>query len=174
MKRFLLVTLTVLSSLLCAGLGVLWYRSPDLCDYASTVTRGRHYVAATFPGGVKFSTWEDPLEPPAPFKYTTYQYGVKNAEGAWMDRPAVSWSKWGFDYRPLQFSYQVSASQGAFEVLVPFWFLVGLTALPLLSTWMNSMIRRARCAHWKCACGFDMRLVPMGVEACPQCGARDF
>ena len=173
MKRILLGNLTLLSCLLCGAFVVLWARSAKHCDYAATVTRTRHYVWMSFPGGVKMSTWPSPLEPPSGFKYRTYEYGVKNAHGAWMDRPDVSWSKLGFDFKPLTFTYQLTHSRGAFEVFVPFWALVGLTLLPALGAWFNSAIRRSRIRQWRCTqCGYDLRHLPMGVEACPECGNR--
>jgi hypothetical protein len=173
MKRFLLVTLTLLSCLLCAAFGVLWARSPNHCDYASKVTATRHYVGVTFPGGVKLSTWPAPVEPPSGFKFETYEYGARNAQGVWMDHPAVSWSKLGFDFKPLRFTNQPSAARGAFEVFVPFWFLVGLTLLPPIGAWVNSMVRRSRLAQFRCSrCGYDLRTLPMGVETCP-CGGRE-
>jgi hypothetical protein len=167
MKRRLLNLLTVLSLLLCVAVCVLWVRSPRRCDYASVITSWRHFVCMTFPGGVKFSTWPHPVERPA-LRLDSYEYGVRNAFGAWISRPTVSWARLGFDYKPLQFRKRPRPEPRSFELFVPFWFLATLFMTPPLLSIAGLSRRRRRTRGGRCAgCGYDLRATP---GRCPECG----
>jgi hypothetical protein len=165
--RILLNALTVLSLVLCVAACVLWVRSGRRSDYVSVAPKWRHFVCMTFPGGVRFSSWPNPVQPGG-VKLGSYEYEVRNAHGAWMPRPAMSWSKLGFDFRPLRFSNQSKADRGAFELFTPFWFLAAVF-LALPATWALGLIRtRRRSRENHCGgCGYDLRATP---ERCPECG----
>jgi hypothetical protein len=166
-SRILLNLLTVLSLLLCVAVCVLWVRSGRRSDYVSVAPKWRHFVFMTFPGGVKFSSWPNPVQLGG-FEFASYEYEVRNAQGGWTPRPAVSWSKLGFDFRPLRFSYQSKADPGAFELFTPFWFLAAVfLALPAMRT-LGLIRTRRRSRENRCpGCGYDLRESP---ERCPECG----
>src|SRR5688572_29239550 len=105
MRRNLPIFMSTVSLMLCAAICILWARSGRRSDYASIAPAWRHFVCVTFPGGLKFSTWPHPVQPGG-LQFASYEYGIRNAHGAWTDRPVSSWSKLGFDLRPLQFSNQ--------------------------------------------------------------------
>ena len=67
---------------------VLWIRSPRRADYARLATTSRQYVFITFPGGVRFSTWPGPLNPPG-IMLNSQDYDVHNPMGAWTPRPTT-------------------------------------------------------------------------------------
>ena len=120
------------------------------------------------PGRPELASWPRPVQPGG-FKFASYEYGVRNAQGAWMDRPAVSWSKLGFDLRPLQFSNQSKPDRGAFELFVPFWFLTATFLAPPLSLAVRLIRARRRGRENRCPhCGYDLLATP---ERCPECGA---
>jgi hypothetical protein len=167
MRRKLPIFIAAVSLLLCAAICVLWVRSGRRSDYASVAPAWRALVCMTFPGGLKFSTWPTPVEPGG-FKFASYEYGVRNAYGAWMNRPLVSWSKLGFDLRPLQFSNQTKPDRGAFELFIPFWFLTAAFLVLPLSLFVRLARGRRRERENRCArCGYDLRASP---GRCPECG----
>jgi hypothetical protein len=158
-------------TLLCLAVAIaaitLWIRSPRHADYARLTTTSRQYVFITFPGGVRFSTWPGPVDPPGA-TLTSYEYDVRNAMGAWTPRPSVPWSRIGFDLKPLHFSNKPNPEPRAFELHIPFWFplLISL-AIP---TWLTLRHRRrlARTASRLCpTCGYVLRATP---DRCPECG----
>ena len=167
MLRRLFTGLSVLSLLLFVAVVVLWARSGRRCDYASVAPAWRCFVCMTFPGGVKLATWPDPVEPGG-FRFASYPYNVRNAHGAWMERPAVSWSKLGFAFKPLQFSNQTRPARGAFELYVPFWFLAAaFLAMPLARLVRLARSRRRTRGGLCATCGYDLRASP---GRCPECG----
>jgi hypothetical protein len=167
MRRNFAILVAGISLLLCAAACALWLRSGQRSDYASVAPAWRHFVFMTFPGGLKVSTWPDPVQPGG-LKFASYEYGVRNAYGGWVDRPAVSWSKLGFDVRPLRFSNQAKPARGAVELFVPFWFLaVAFLVVPVWTLLRLARVRRrereGRCAR----CGYDLRAT---ADRCPECG----
>jgi hypothetical protein len=167
MLRRLFTLVAALSLLLCVAAAVLWARSGTRSDYASVAPSWRAFVCMTFPGGLKVSTWPDPVQPGG-LRFASYEYEVRNAYGAWMPRPAVSWAKLGFDFKPLQFSNQSRPAPGAFELYVPFWFLAAaLLAMPFVAAARlvrsRRRIRRGVCLD----CGYDLRAT---AGRCPECG----
>jgi hypothetical protein len=166
-RRKLTILVAGGSLLLCAAACAFWLRSEHRSDYVSVAPAWRHFACMTFPGGLKVSTWPDPVEPGG-LKFASYEYGVRNAYGAWMDRPVVSWGKLGFDARPLKFSNQAKPARGAFELFVPFWFVVGVFLVaPLWMLWRVARVRqrtrRGRCVR----CGYDLRGT---IDHFPECG----
>jgi hypothetical protein len=160
---------SAVSLLLCVAVCVLWVRSGGRSDYASVAPAWRHFVCMTFPGGLKFSTWPRPVQPGG-LRFASYEYGVRNAQGAWMNRPAMSWSKLGFGLHPLQFSNQSKPDRGAFELFVPFWFLTAVfLALPVFVVVRLARAHRRERGHRCKQCGYDLR-AHSGGDRCPECG----
>src|SRR5688572_15349337 len=127
---------------LCAATILLWVRSSNHLDHASVVTPSRHFVAMTFPGGVTFSTWPDPAEPPSGPRLHSYPYEVRNAYGAWVSpQPTDGW-KLGFDLQPVHFSNEPAPRRRAFRLSVPFWSLMLLCAVPPLVGLRRNVVRR--------------------------------
>ncbi len=159
--------MAVLSLLLCVSIGGLWVRSRRCLDYVSVAPAWRQFVCMTFPGGLKISTWPDPVQPDG-VQFASYEYGVRNAYGGWVDPPAVSWSKLGFDVRPLQFSNQDKPARDAVDLFVPFWFLAAMfLVLPVWRMVSLVRIRRRTRTHRCLKCGYDLRATP---DRCPECG----
>ena len=169
MRRALNRLSLAVSLIVCVALCLLWVRSDRRSDYASVTLAWRAFVVMSYPGGLKLSTWPNPVQPRG-MAFASYEYGVRNRFGAWTDRPTVSWKNLGFDIKPLQFSNQSKPDRGAFELFMPFWFLVTLClAVPL--TMAMRFVRKRRRAHANLchACGYDLR----GSKGrCPECGAE--
>lgn len=168
MRSVFRIGISVLCLLACAAVCVLWGRSSRYSDYAGKVTASRHVVLMTFPGGVKVATWGAPQEQPGAWTFASYEYEVRNAYGAWMSRPAVSWAKFGFDLQEVRFSNRPGPEPGGFELFVPSWFLVVALSLPPALMAFRWAIRRRRVRENCCrACGYDLRATP---GRCPECG----
>ena len=168
MRRKFAIFIAVVSLLLWATTCVLWARSGRRSDYASVAPAWRHFVCMSFPGGLKFMTWPQPAQPRG-LKFASYEYEVRNEYGAWVARPAVSWSRLGFDLRPLQFGNQSKPDRGAFELYVPFWFLSAVfLVMPMSFVVRLARDRRRRREHRCARCGYDLRA---SAGRCPECGA---
>jgi hypothetical protein len=167
LRRATRYTVAILCLAVAIAATILWIRSPRRADYARLTTPSRHYLFITFPGGVRFSTWPGPLDPPG-VALTSYEYDVRNAAGAWTPRPTVSWSRLGFDLQPVHFSNKPNPEPRAFELGFPFWFPL-LTALAI-PAWLHLRHRRrltrARTRHCP-ECGYDLRA---STDRCPECG----
>ena len=168
MRRARSIVLSAASLALLAATCALWSRSGQRSDYAGKTTPTRVYVAMTFPGGVKFTTWGSPQEKPGPVQLASYEYDVRNAYGAWMSRPAVSWAKGGFDLQEVRFSNRPGPEPNAFEAYVPFWFLAAAFLLLPAGAAVAAVRRWLRRGARRCpTCGYDLRASP---GRCPECG----
>jgi hypothetical protein len=168
LPRILLNVATVTSLVLCVGTCVLWARSGRRSDYAAAAPTWRHFGFTTVPGGLKLTTWPNPAQPGG-LVFASYEYDVRNAQGGWVPRPAARPSVLGFDLRPLRFSYQATPDRGAFELIVPLWFLAAaLVALPAASAFRVIRVGRRVPGNRCAACGYDLRATP---GRCPECGS---
>ena len=163
MTRRLLNLLTALSLLLCVAACVLWVRSYFRGDsyYSGTpdgsqvyVDSGRGYLSLT-------RSSVNPL-----FNRTGRAWGSNRTPQYPMSgRPSTPSELLGF------WSIDMRTSSGpGRRWIVPYWWLVGVTAAPpayLAVNWRRRLAR-SRAAKGLCPqCGYDLRATP---GRCPECG----
>jgi hypothetical protein len=166
-KRRVFNFAAALSLVMCVATVVLWVRGPRRSDYVSLVPRWRAFVGMTQPGAVKFASWPSPRDD-VRSSVASYEYGVRNAEGAWINPPARAKGPLGFDLRPVRLGNRLEPR--SFELILPFWFVTAaLLTLPAVAT--TGFVRRRRLLagnHCR-SCGYDLRAT---AGRCPECGAE--
>jgi hypothetical protein len=173
LRRIILNALTVLSLLLCVGMGTLWVHTHQVArklQYArryAIVSRGHLHLydnpnhpglwhpEARETGGYidegRRLTWE-----PVPMNWLDYR-----------PNPRVRWSRYGIEH------WEGSDHAGVYRVwIVPMWFIVlGAGLLPFVRIVAYAVVRRNR-AHLGMGCcptcGYDLRATP---DRCPECGS---
>jgi hypothetical protein len=178
MKRHVLNLLTALSLLLCVAACVLWVRSYRVHSVivwtehtrAGSVWRRVHSTH----GGLSYE-WlqfvDKPAKPPGPkVEHTGPDYEESPA-----DVSRYAFGNWTLRRYLLGFAlhrYPGGNSYGSFdtyhwEVIVPYWLVVAVTAVPAVRlTGRLRRRRRARAGHCP-SCDYDLRATP---DRCPECG----
>jgi hypothetical protein len=170
-RRKVLNSLAVLSLLLCAAFLSMWIRASfrrDVCWLA----RDNWIVMADIAKNAAFVGWSRTSDSDlgAPWRpILEFHHGVL--------RPETGVNVWNVeeggaaDYvhgegAGFAFSIQDSSFSKGFDLMIPLWFCVAVTAmLPAARYWLW---RSARNRAGSCAkCGYDLRATP---NRCPECG----
>jgi hypothetical protein len=159
MTRRLLNLLTILSLLLCVGVGVLWFRSARRVDTLK-VDLGEHCAGFTSAGG-DVSFFFNSRRPNVPW---------------WETRPITS-SPYGgigmaatLQHYALGFGFQhvVRGKEVYRNVACPHWLLLlALLAPPVLRLRRTLRVRKLRRSGGCQMCGYDLCATP---DRCPECG----
>jgi hypothetical protein len=171
MKRRLLNLLTALSLLLCGAVGALWVRShfaEDQGAWTTSATRRLGFVSSL--GRVK--VWHGTILRPGAASY--------GPAGGWFSSDRASrelqpdvpgdaitgWNPLGLGAWSRVHGQQRYYSRG---ILIPYWLLLAMFALPPAWWLWRRPVRRARRARsGLCpSCGYDLRATP---DRCPECG----
>jgi len=191
-KRRLFNVLAAVSLVLCVAMLALWFRSIGTCD---SVAYGRledaGYSLSTYPGGVEFvatgglsgawfGIWTPGWHvssfawgtPRIKFSMTSGELAIDMGMAAWTPPPNYLLG-FGFDYIRQTLAAPVPAAMSRTHTLtravVPFWFLMLLSATPSLLKLRRSLKQRACRKRQRCVqCGYDLRATP---DRCPECGS---
>jgi hypothetical protein len=173
MRRKLLTLAAAVSAVLCVGACVLWVRSCWRYDELVWTRRqrvgscGEHLSLGVVSEAGQLDFHSQWYEENRLLASDWPADGTVERRHGWSVMPAVrgryhQLSRWGFSYGSIRRPDLVSRS-----VLVPHWFVVGLTgvAAAVGSRWSRHHGRPARglCP----ACGYDLRATP---DRCPECG----
>ena len=190
-RRRLFNVFVGVSLLLCIATAVMWIRSIRTCDsiaYDRAEDAGDSLT--TYPGGIEFvatsgvsGAWFGIFTPGwhrSSFEWGTPRFKFSmTANLLAFGMEMATWTKpphyllgFGFDYVSLNLGAAgpaaMSGTHKMTRIVVPFWFLMLLSATPVLlqlrrSVRLRSCRRRQRCFQ----CGYDLRATP---DRCPECG----
>ena len=183
MTRHLLNLLTALSLLLCAAVVVAWVLAqraggylehmrvdlPEMRDRQAMIWFGRrslalHGAATQWLGGYRVV-----LDSYVTIGRTGFNWKTL----APLDLPATTsggttWDKIGLGLRR-RVDTGPQPRRTSFTLVLPYWLLAGLSALPPATRAAAAVRRRRRYRPGLCpACGYDLRATP---GRCPECGA---
>jgi hypothetical protein len=182
MKRTFVTTCALLSTLLCGMVLAFWVRSYFVCDLVRISFSDPKAPQPAPPELLKGRNMTGPV-------YLFHRLDVESAEGGlcvanvYLLGQAASYDEQGshwYQHNQSNVSQVVSQKFGfgwglpgtrlSSAVMVPYWFIVLLTApLPVIWAWRETKLRRARTAGLCKRCGYDLRATP---DRCPECGAE--
>jgi hypothetical protein len=185
MRRRILHTLGMVSSLLCIVAGFMWVRSRGHAEGIGVSTHVADYLLVSHLGLVQIervvdcdpahlaalslphSHRRDPIDRPL---FTTFSGANPGPELFWNPYIGMGWhhGKLGFEVAGYQAANPTYNPQRFVWLNIPYWALIGVFALfparrMFVWTQMAGRMRRGECI----ACGYNLRASP---DRCPECG----